>query len=212
MRTQIFINNEWRNADSGEDARRHQPGDRRSRLRACRLRARAISIAPSAAARAALDGPWGTMSARERGRADLEARRAADGARRRDRAARDAPQRQADLRVAPDRDARGGRVLSVLRRLGRQDPRRDDSGQGQLPHLHAARAGRRRGRDRAVELSAAADGWKVAPALACGNTVVIKPASQTPLTAWRSPRSRWKSGFRPACSTSSPGRGRRSAR
>jgi len=26
--------------------------------------------------------------------------------------------------------------------------------------------------------------WKVAPALACGNTVVIKPASQTPLTAF----------------------------
>src|SRR5207237_8470810 len=25
--------------------------------------------------------------------------------------------------------------------------------------------------------------WKVAPALACGNTIVIKPASQTPLTA-----------------------------
>ena len=25
--------------------------------------------------------------------------------------------------------------------------------------------------------------WKVAPALACGNTVVVKPAEQTPLTA-----------------------------
>ena len=25
--------------------------------------------------------------------------------------------------------------------------------------------------------------WKVAPALACGNTVILKPASQTPLTA-----------------------------
>src|SRR5207249_6888794 len=25
--------------------------------------------------------------------------------------------------------------------------------------------------------------WKVAPALACGNTVIIKPATQTPLTA-----------------------------
>src|SRR5690606_19253151 len=25
--------------------------------------------------------------------------------------------------------------------------------------------------------------WKVAPALACGNTVVLKPAEQTPLTA-----------------------------
>ena len=34
--------------------------------------------------------------------------------------------------------------------------------------------------------------WKVAPALACGNTVVLKPAEQTPLTAirWRSSRSR----------------------
>src|SRR5439155_25825126 len=27
--------------------------------------------------------------------------------------------------------------------------------------------------------------WKVAPALACGNTVVVKPAEQTPLTALR---------------------------
>src|SRR5439155_27075222 len=27
--------------------------------------------------------------------------------------------------------------------------------------------------------------WKVAPALACGNTVVLKPAEQTPLTALR---------------------------
>src|SRR4029078_12052250 len=25
--------------------------------------------------------------------------------------------------------------------------------------------------------------WKVAPALACGNTVILKPASQTPLSA-----------------------------
>ena len=25
--------------------------------------------------------------------------------------------------------------------------------------------------------------WKIAPALACGNTVVLKPAEQTPLTA-----------------------------
>lgn len=25
--------------------------------------------------------------------------------------------------------------------------------------------------------------WKIAPALSCGNTVVIKPAEQTPLTA-----------------------------
>ena len=30
--------------------------------------------------------------------------------------------------------------------------------------------------------------WKVAPALACGNTVILKPASQTPLTAHRARR------------------------
>jgi acyl-CoA reductase-like NAD-dependent aldehyde dehydrogenase len=27
--------------------------------------------------------------------------------------------------------------------------------------------------------------WKLAPALACGNTVVLKPAEQTPLSALR---------------------------
>lgn len=27
--------------------------------------------------------------------------------------------------------------------------------------------------------------WKIAPALACGNTIVLKPAEQTPLTALR---------------------------
>ncbi len=27
--------------------------------------------------------------------------------------------------------------------------------------------------------------WKLGPALACGNTVVLKPAEQTPLTALR---------------------------
>ena len=32
--------------------------------------------------------------------------------------------------------------------------------------------------------------WKVAPALACGNTVILKPASQTPLTAHRARRDR----------------------
>ena len=41
--------------------------------------------------------------------------------------------------------------------------------------------------------------WKVAPALACGNTVILKPASQTPLTALALGRSRSRWGCRPAC-------------
>jgi acyl-CoA reductase-like NAD-dependent aldehyde dehydrogenase len=39
--------------------------------------------------------------------------------------------------------------------------------------------------------------WKVAPALACGNTVVLKPAEQTPLTALELARHR-RGGRAPA--------------
>ena len=41
--------------------------------------------------------------------------------------------------------------------------------------------------------------WKVAPALACGNTVVLKPASQTPLTALALGDLALEAGCRPAC-------------
>ncbi|WP_219414448.1 aldehyde dehydrogenase family protein [Pseudonocardia nigra] len=39
--------------------------------------------------------------------------------------------------------------------------------------------------------------WKLAPALACGNTVVLKPAEQTPLTALRLARIFIEAGFPP---------------
>ena len=39
--------------------------------------------------------------------------------------------------------------------------------------------------------------WKVAPALACGNTVILKPASQTPLTALALGRLALEVGFPP---------------
>jgi len=40
-------------------------------------------------------------------------------------------------------------------------------------------------------------GWKVAPALACGNTVVLKPAEETPLTALRLAELAAEAGFPP---------------
>ena len=54
--------------------------------------------------------------------------------------------------------------------------------------------------------------WKLAPALAAGNTVVLKPAELTPLTALavRADRARGRASPR-ASSTSSPGRARRAA-
>ena len=49
--------------------------------------------------------------------------------------------------------------------------------------------------------------WKVAPALACGNTVVLKPAEQTPLTALRFGELAAEAGFPPGALNVVPGFG-----
>ena len=49
--------------------------------------------------------------------------------------------------------------------------------------------------------------WKVAPALACGNTVVLKPAEQTPLTALRFGELAAEAGFPPGVLNVVPGLG-----
>ena len=110
-----------------------------------------------AAARAALDGPWGKMSARERGRLVWKIgerlMERADEIARLETLHNGKPifeSRQIEIPAAAEcfqyyagwADKIHGETIPV---------------EGQLPHLHAARAGRRRRRDRAVELSAAAD-------------------------------------------------------
>ena len=45
-------------------------------------------------------------------------------------------------------------------------------------HLYVARTGRRGWRDIGLEFSLAAGELKLGPALACGNTVVLKPAEE----------------------------------
>ena len=49
--------------------------------------------------------------------------------------------------------------------------------------------------------------WKVAPALACGNTVILKPAEQTPLTALRLGELAAEAGFPPGVLNVVPGFG-----
>ncbi len=49
--------------------------------------------------------------------------------------------------------------------------------------------------------------WKVGPALACGNTVVLKPAEQTPLTALRFGELAGEAGFPPGVLNVVPGYG-----
>jgi acyl-CoA reductase-like NAD-dependent aldehyde dehydrogenase len=51
--------------------------------------------------------------------------------------------------------------------------------------------------------------WKVAPALACGNAVVLKPAEQTPLTALRLGELAAEAGFPPGALNVVPGFGDR---
>ena len=51
--------------------------------------------------------------------------------------------------------------------------------------------------------------WKIAPALACGNTVVLKPAEQTPLTALRLGELAGEAGFPPGVLNVVPGFGER---
>jgi len=136
-----------------------------------------------AAARAALDGPWATMSARERGRLvwKLGERLMA----------------RAD-EVARLETLHNGKPITESRQI--EIPAAADCFQ-----YFAGWADKIQGATIPVTGSALAytlrepvgvvaaivpwnfplllAAWKVAPALACGNTVVLKPASQTPLTA-----------------------------
>ncbi len=68
------------------------------------------------------------------------------------------------------------------------------------------------GADHSLELPAADGGWKIAPALAAGCTVVLKAAEQTPMTALRLAELIQEAGFPPAWSTSSPDSARPPAR
>lgn len=49
--------------------------------------------------------------------------------------------------------------------------------------------------------------WKLGPALACGNTIIIKPAEQTPLTALRLGELFVEAGFPPGVVQILPGYG-----
>ena len=98
------------------------------------------------------------------------------GARARAGGRRVAGRRQADPRVARRRRPAGRRALLLLRGLGRQ---------AAATRSAAARPSRCGVVGQIVPwnfplLMAA---WKLAPALACGNTAVLKPAETTPLTA-----------------------------
>ena len=98
------------------------------------------------------------------------------GARPRAGRAGDARQRQADQGVARRRHPAGRGALLLLRRLGRQAATTPGFGPDPRP-LGVA------GQVIPWNFPLLMLAWKIAPALAGGNTVVLKPAETTPLTA-----------------------------
>jgi aldehyde dehydrogenase (NAD+) len=182
MRKQLFINNEWRDASGGRTLDVVNPATE-DVIAAVASAEQADVDAAVAAARAALDGPWGAMSARDRGRLIWKI-----GER---------------LMARADEIARletlhNGKPIFESRQI--EIPAAAECFQyfaGWADKIHGETIPVRGNyltytlREPVGVVAAIVPwnfpllltSWKVAPALACGNTIIIKPASQTPLTA-----------------------------
>ena len=182
MQQNLLINNQWHEAASGKTMDVVNPATEEVIARVASADRTDLDAAVSAA-RAALDGPWGQLSARERGRLvrklgeRLLAR--ADEVARLETLHNGKPiteSRNIEIPAAAEcfeyyggwSDKVMGETIPVKGNYLTYTLREPVGVVAAIvpwnfPLLLAA--------------------WKVAPALACGNTVILKPASQTPLTA-----------------------------
>jgi acyl-CoA reductase-like NAD-dependent aldehyde dehydrogenase len=178
----LLINNEWRDATGGKTMEVVNPATEEVIATVASADKSDVDAAV-AAARAALNGPWGKMSARERGR--LVSKLA-------DRLLEKADE------VARLETLHNGKPIFESRQI-------EIPAAAECFEYYAGWADKVMGETIPVKgnyltytlreplgvvaaivpwnfpLLLAA--WKVAPALACGNVVILKPASQTPLTA-----------------------------
>jgi aldehyde dehydrogenase (NAD+) len=182
MRKQLFINNEWRDATGRATIEVVNPATEDIVAEVASAERPDIDAAV-AAARTALGGPWGAMSARDRGRLvwkigeRLVAR--ADEIARLETLHNGKPifeSRQIEVPAAAEcfqyyagwADKVHGETIPVRGEFLTYTLREPVGVVAAIVPWNFP-----------LLLTA----WKVAPALACGNTVIIKPASQTPLTA-----------------------------
>ena len=182
MQTRLLIGNEWRDAASGQTMEVVNPATEEI-VAAVACAGREDLDAAVTAARAALAGPWSAMSARERGRLVRKL-----GERLVERADE----------VARLETLHNGKPISESRHIeipaaaecfeyygGWSDKVMGETIPVKGNHLTYTL------REPIGVVAAIVPwnfplllaAWKVAPALACGNTVILKPASQTPLTA-----------------------------
>ncbi len=182
MRQQLYINGEWRDASGGKTLEVVNPATEDVIAEVVSAEQADVDAAV-AAARAALDGPWGRMSARDRGRLVCKI-----GERLLERADE----------VARLETLHNGKPIFESRQI--EVPAAAECFQyyaGWADKIHGETVPVKGNfltytlREPVGVVAAIVPwnfpllltAWKVAPALACGNTVIIKPASQTPLTA-----------------------------
>jgi acyl-CoA reductase-like NAD-dependent aldehyde dehydrogenase len=179
---QLFINNEWRPASSGKTMPVTNPATEEVIVEVPSADKTDVDLAVEAA-RAALAGPWSRLSARERGRLVRKL-----GERLMERADE----------VARLETLHNGKPISESRYIeipaaaecfeyygGWSDKVMGETIPVKGNHLTYTL------REPVGVVAAIVPwnfplllaAWKVAPALACGNVVILKPASQTPLTA-----------------------------
>src|SRR5260221_247933 len=183
MRKQLFINNEWRDAAGGRTIDVVNPATEEVIAEVASAEQADVDAAVQAA-RAAFDGAWGKLSARDRGKLIWKI-----GERLMEKAD-DVARLETLHNGKPIFESRHNAVPAAAECFqyfagwpdkipGETIPVKGNS----LPYTLREPVG----------IVAAIvpwtfplllTAWKVAPALACGNTVIIKPASQTPLTAF----------------------------
>ena len=128
------------------------------------------------------EGAWPRISARERGRLLTKASFLIRE-RQEDLAQARGPQRRQAHRRRARRDRHRRERLRVLGRRGEQDHRRDDPDRAAGIDVTLREPVGVCALITPWNFPAVIATWKIAPALACGNTAIVKPASQTPLTA-----------------------------
>jgi aldehyde dehydrogenase (NAD+) len=182
MRKQLFIDGEWRDAAGGKTIEVVNPATEEVIAEVASAEKSDVDAAV-AAARAALDGPWAKLSARERGKLVWKI-----GERLMERADE----------IARLETLHNGKPIFESRHI--EVPAAAECFQyfaGWADKIHGETIPVKGNyltytlREPVGVVAAIVPwnfpllltAWKVAPALACGNTVIIKPASQTPLTA-----------------------------
>src|ERR1700704_3588548 len=182
IRRQLFINGQWRDAASGQTLEVVNPATEEV-IATVASADRADVAAAVASARAAFDGAWGKLSARDRGRLIWKI-----GERLLERADE----------IARLETLHNGKPIFESRQI--EIPAAADCFQyfaGWADKIHGETIPVKGNfltytlREPVGVVAAIVPwnfpllltSWKVAPALACGNTVIVKPASQTPLTA-----------------------------